>query len=70
MKAYQIQAYNSLDTLQLIDLPEPNVVANKVLVKIKANSIDYSSKLIFSNPLGSVYKDKIKMTFLIFFKNQ
>jgi NADPH:quinone reductase-like Zn-dependent oxidoreductase len=46
MKAYQIQAYNSLDALQLIDLPEPSVGANEVLVKIKANSINYRELII------------------------
>ncbi len=46
MKAYQLQAYNSLDALQLIDLPEPTVGANDVLVRIKANSINYRELII------------------------
>lgn len=46
MKAYQLQAYNSLDALQLIDLPEPTVGANDVLVKIRANSINYRDLII------------------------
>jgi NADPH:quinone reductase-like Zn-dependent oxidoreductase len=46
MKAYQLQAYNSLDALQLIDLPEPRVGGNDVLVKIRANSINYRELII------------------------
>jgi NADPH:quinone reductase-like Zn-dependent oxidoreductase len=46
MKAYQLQAYNSLDALQLIDMPEPSVGANEVLVRIRANSINYRELLI------------------------
>jgi NADPH:quinone reductase-like Zn-dependent oxidoreductase len=46
MKAYQLQAYNSLDALQLMDLPEPTVGANDVLVKIRANSINYRELII------------------------
>ncbi|HHP7229648.1 MAG TPA: NAD(P)-dependent alcohol dehydrogenase [Xenococcaceae cyanobacterium] len=46
MKAYQLQAYNSLDALQLIDLPEPNLGKNDVLVKIKANSLNYRELII------------------------
>ena len=46
MKAYQLQAYNSLDSLKLIDLPEPTVGANDVLVKIKANSLNYRELII------------------------
>jgi NADPH:quinone reductase-like Zn-dependent oxidoreductase len=46
MKAYQLQAYNSLDALQLIDLPEPSVGGNDVLVKIRANSINYRELII------------------------
>lgn len=46
MKAYQLQAYNYLDALKLIDLPEPTVGANDVLVKIKANSLNYRELII------------------------
>jgi NADPH:quinone reductase-like Zn-dependent oxidoreductase len=46
MKAYQLQAYNSLDTLKLIDLPEPTVGENEVLVQIRANSINYRELII------------------------
>jgi NADPH:quinone reductase-like Zn-dependent oxidoreductase len=46
MKAYQLQAYNSLDALQLIDLPEPSVGGNDILVKIRANSINYRELII------------------------
>jgi NADPH:quinone reductase-like Zn-dependent oxidoreductase len=46
MKAYQLQAYNSLEALQLIDLPEPSVGENDVLVKIKANSLNYRELII------------------------
>lgn len=45
MKAYQLQAHN-LDSLKLIDLPEPTVGENEVLVKIKANSMNYRELLI------------------------
>lgn len=57
MKAYQLQAYNSLDALQLIDLPEPNVGANDVLVKIKANSMNYRELII----LGGGYDRNKKL---------
>jgi NADPH:quinone reductase-like Zn-dependent oxidoreductase len=57
MKAYQLQAYNSLDSLQLIDLPEPNVGANDVLVKIKANSLNYRELII----LGGGYDRNKKL---------
>ncbi|BAZ44797.1 alcohol dehydrogenase [Chondrocystis sp. NIES-4102] len=46
MKAYQLQAYNSLDELRLIDLPEPKIGKNDVLVKIKANSLNYRDLII------------------------
>jgi NADPH:quinone reductase-like Zn-dependent oxidoreductase len=46
MKAFQLQAYNSLDELKLIDLPEPSVSKNDVLVRIRANSINYRELLI------------------------
>lgn len=46
MKAYQLQAYNSLDSLKLIDLPEPSVAENDVLVRIRANSMNYRELLI------------------------
>jgi NADPH:quinone reductase-like Zn-dependent oxidoreductase len=46
MKAYQLQEYNSLEALQLIDLPEPIVGANEVLVKMKANSLNYRELII------------------------
>ncbi|MGL5941537.1 MAG: zinc-dependent alcohol dehydrogenase family protein [Waterburya sp.] len=46
MKAYQLQTYNSLDALQLIDLPEPTVGANDVLVRIRANSMNYRELII------------------------
>jgi NADPH:quinone reductase-like Zn-dependent oxidoreductase len=46
MKGYQIQGYGSLDTLKLIDLPEPKVGKNDVLVKIKANSLNYRELII------------------------
>ena len=45
MKAYQLQAYN-LDALKLIDLPEPSVGGNDVLVRIRANSMNYRELLI------------------------
>lgn len=45
MKAYQLQAHN-LDSLRLIELPEPTVDRNDVLVKIKANSMNYRELLI------------------------
>lgn len=45
MKAYQLQAYN-LDALKLIDLPEPSVGENDVLVRIRANSMNYRELLI------------------------
>jgi NADPH:quinone reductase-like Zn-dependent oxidoreductase len=57
MKAYQLQAYNSLDSLQLIDLPEPNVGANDVLVKIRANSMNYRELII----LGGGYDRNKKL---------
>lgn len=46
MKAYQLQGHNSLDALKLIDLPEPEVGANDVLVKIHANSMNYRELII------------------------
>lgn len=46
MKAYQLQAHNSLDALKLIDLPEPSVGENDVLVRIRANSMNYRELLI------------------------
>jgi NADPH:quinone reductase-like Zn-dependent oxidoreductase len=45
MKAYQLQAYN-LDALKLIDLPEPTVSENDVLVRIRANSMNYRELVI------------------------
>lgn len=45
MKAYQLQAHN-LDSLKLIELREPTVDRNDVLVKIKANSMNYRELLI------------------------
>lgn len=45
MKAYQLQAHN-LDSLKLIDLPEPTVGQNDVLIQIKANSMNYRELLI------------------------
>ncbi|HEY9769235.1 MAG TPA: NAD(P)-dependent alcohol dehydrogenase [Coleofasciculaceae cyanobacterium] len=57
MKAYQLQAYNSLEALQLIDLPEPTVGANDVLVKIRANSINYRELII----LGGGYDRNKKL---------
>lgn len=46
MKAYQLQAYNSLDELKLIELPEPNIGEYDVLVRIQANSLNYRELLI------------------------
>jgi NADPH:quinone reductase-like Zn-dependent oxidoreductase len=46
MKAYQLQEYGSLDALKLIELPEPKVGKNEVLVKIKANSLNYRELII------------------------
>jgi NADPH:quinone reductase-like Zn-dependent oxidoreductase len=57
MKAYQVQAYNSLDSLQLIDLPEPTIGANDVLVKITANSLNYRDLII----LGGGYDRNKKL---------
>ena len=45
MKAYQLQARN-LDGLKLIELPEPSVGTNDVLVRIRANSMNYRELLI------------------------
>lgn len=46
MKAYQLQAYNSLDALKLIDLPTPTIKEHEVLVNIKANSLNFRELLI------------------------
>ena len=46
MKAYQLQGHNSLDALKLIELPEPEVTANDVLVRIRANSMNYRELII------------------------
>ena len=54
MKAYQLQAHN-LDSLRLIDLPEPTVRQNDVLVRIKANSMNYRELLILR---GGYYRNK------------
>lgn len=57
MKAYQLQGHNSLDALKLIDLPDPVVEPNDVLVKIHANSMNYRELLILRG--GYVRNKKI-----------
>ena len=56
MKAYQLQARN-LDGLKLIELPEPSVGKNDVLVRIRANSMNYRELLIVRG--GYVRNEKI-----------
>ena len=40
MKAYSISKYNKTDKLQLVDIPEPNIGENEVLVAIYATAIN------------------------------
>ena len=46
MKAYQLIGHNSLDALKLVDLPDPVVGSNDVLVRIRANSMNYRELVI------------------------
>ena len=40
MKAIQIQSHGGLDVLRVTTLPEPQLVADEVLVRIKASAVN------------------------------
>jgi NADPH:quinone reductase-like Zn-dependent oxidoreductase len=58
MKRYQINSPTGLDALQLVDVAEPNVGSNQVLVEMKAWSLNYRD---LGMPRGGYLRnDKIK----------
>ena len=59
MKAYQIQSHTGLDALKQVDLPEPEVATDEVLVRIRANAINYRD---LSMPHGGYLRnDKVPL---------
>jgi NADPH:quinone reductase-like Zn-dependent oxidoreductase len=48
MKAYQVQTATGIDGLTLVDLPEPKLGTGKVLVSVRATSLNYRDTAVIS----------------------
>jgi NADPH:quinone reductase-like Zn-dependent oxidoreductase len=48
MKAYQIQTAAGIDGLKLVDLPEPQLGAGQILVRVRATSLNYRDTAVVS----------------------
>ncbi|MEH2324539.1 MAG: NAD(P)-dependent alcohol dehydrogenase [Nostoc sp.] len=56
MKAYEIQSNAGIDTLALVDRPEPKPTAGQVLIQVKATSLNYRDLLLIEASYGSGQK--------------
>lgn len=55
MKAYQITAHTGLDALKLIDLPKPTPGPRDVLIRMRANSMNYRD---LAMPSGGYHRNR------------
>ena len=46
MKAFVCKAFGPLETLELVDVPAPELGANQVLVRIRASSVGFMDTLM------------------------
>ncbi|MBH8555480.1 NAD(P)-dependent alcohol dehydrogenase [Nostocaceae cyanobacterium CENA357] len=56
MKAYEIQSNAGIDALTLVDRSEPKPAAGKVLIKVKATSLNYRDLLVAEGAYGAGQK--------------
>ena len=54
MKAYQLAATTGPDALRLVELPEPKPARGQVLVRVRANSLNYRDLLVADGRYGKV----------------
>ena len=54
MKAYQLVATTGPDALRLMELPEPRLARGQVLVRVRANSLNYRDLMVADGRYGKV----------------
>jgi NADPH:quinone reductase-like Zn-dependent oxidoreductase len=57
MRAYQVQTAEGIEDMKLIELAEPEIAADEVLVKMKACSLNFRDLLI---PQGGYVRNDIR----------
>ncbi|MAE61851.1 MAG: NAD(P)-dependent alcohol dehydrogenase [Planctomycetaceae bacterium] len=59
MQAYRLESHTGLDALRRVDLPDPTLAPDEILVRVRANAINYRD---LSMPLGGYPRnDKIPL---------
>ncbi|MEH2184499.1 zinc-dependent alcohol dehydrogenase family protein [Nostoc sp.] len=56
MKAYEIQSNAGIDSLALVDRPEPKPAPGQVLIQVKATSLNYRDLLVIEGAYGAGQK--------------
>lgn len=57
MRAYQVQTPNGIEDIKQVELPEPNLAADEVLVNMKACSLNFRDLLI---PIGGYARNDVR----------
>jgi NADPH:quinone reductase-like Zn-dependent oxidoreductase len=57
MRAYQVQTPNGIEDIKQVELPEPNLAADEVLVNMKACSLNFRDLLV---PVGGYVRNDVR----------